>query len=324
MRQTRLCSKEEIMKKIAAIDVGTNSMRLLLCEYEKGHFENKEKHLIVTRLGQGLSANGMISQDAIDRNMNALKIFKEKAEQYGAEEVIAIATSAVRDAENREEFLNKAKQYSGIDIMVITGETEADMGITGVASESDAIKEENILVIDIGGGSTELVLGNDKGILFSTSINAGTVRMTEKFITAHPIQENDIENLKINLQQLFEEPIRLLESMHIKKTIAIGGTATTIAAIYHSLCIYDPSIVHNTVITFEYLQDLLEQLKNMPVEKRYDVKGLQKERADVIPAGMIIMLHIMKSLGIASFTASENDNLEGAVIKLHNRQKMKY
>lgn len=303
------------MKKIAAIDVGTNSMRLLLCEYEKRHFKNKEKHLIVTRLGQGLSAKGVISKEAIDRNIDALKIFKDKSDQYGAQELIAIATSAVRDAENREEFLNKAKQCTGIDIKVITGETEADLGITGVASEIN-YDAEDILVIDIGGGSTELVLGNANGISYSISINAGTVRMTEKFITSHPIQESEIENLKNNLKLLFEEPIRQLKSMGIKKTIAIGGTATTIAAIYHGLCIYDPSIVHNTVIAFNYLQDLLEQLKDMSVEERYEIKGLQKERADVIPAGMIIMLHIMKSLGIASFTASENDNLEGAVIKL--------
>lgn len=303
------------MKKIAAIDIGTNSMRLLLCEYDRRHFGHKEKHLIVTRLGQGLSGSGVISQEAIDRNIKALKIFKEKADQFGAQEIIAIATSAVRDAENRKEFLEKAKQYTGIDINVITGETEAVLGITGVTSDLSA-EVENILVIDIGGGSTELVLGNANGIRYATSINAGTVRMTEKFINSHPMAKNEIEKLNNNLKQLFEEPIRQLKSMAIKKTIAIGGTATTMAAIYHSLCIYDPTIVHNTVIAFDYLQDLLEELKNMSLEQRYDVKGLQKERADVIPAGMIIMLHIMKNLGITDFTASENDNLEGAVIKL--------
>jgi exopolyphosphatase / guanosine-5'-triphosphate,3'-diphosphate pyrophosphatase len=302
------------MKKIAAIDMGTNSMRLLLCEYDKKDFKNKEKHLIVTRLGQGLSARGVISQEAIERNMNALKIFKEKADLYDAQEIIAIATSAVRDAENRDEFIYKAKQITGIDIKVITGETEAELGIIGVASGL-SIETENILVIDIGGGSTELVLGSANGISYSTSINAGTVRMTEKFITSHPMIENEIENLNNNLKQLFEEPIKQLKLMHFGKTIAIGGTATTIAAIYHSLCIYDPSIVHNTVIDFNYLQNLLEQLKSMTVEQRYEVKGLQKERADVIPAGMIIMLHIMKILGITSFAASENDNLEGAIIK---------
>jgi exopolyphosphatase/guanosine-5'-triphosphate,3'-diphosphate pyrophosphatase len=233
---------------------------------------------------------------------------------YGAQAIIAIATSAVRDAENREAFLMRAKLDTGIDIKVITGETEADLGITGVTSDLNA-ETDNILVIDIGGGSTELVRGSTNGISYSTSIDAGTVRMTEKFITSHPMVENEIENLNKNLKKMFEEPIRQLKSMHIEKTIAIGGTATTIAAMYHELCIYDPKKVHNTVIAFDYLQNLLEQLKNMSVEQRYDVKGLQKERADVIPAGIIIMLHIMNNLGLASFAASENDNLEGAVIK---------
>lgn len=302
------------MKKIAAIDIGTNSMRLLLCEYEKGQFGHKEKHLIVTRMGQGLSANGTISQEAMDRNLNALKVFKEKADNFGAEEIVAIATSAVRDAHNREEFLSAAKRATGIEIRVITGKSEADMGITGVVSDYKEI-DGNILVIDIGGGSTELVLGDRTGIKYSNSINAGTVRMTERFITNNPIKENEIENLEESLKLLFEESIRHLKETKIKKAIAIGGTATTIAAIYHGMCIYDPQKVHNTVIEIGYLQNLLLKLKNMSVEERYEVKGLQKERADVIPAGMIIMIHVMKSLGLSSFTASENDNLEGAVIK---------
>jgi exopolyphosphatase / guanosine-5'-triphosphate,3'-diphosphate pyrophosphatase len=302
------------MKKIAAIDIGTNSMRLLLCEYDKKHFAHKEKHLIVTRMGQGLSASGIISEDAIQRNLNALKVFKEKADTYGAQEIIAIATSAVRDAENREEFLTAAKEQTGIDIKVISGDIEADLGIIGVVSDYKA-ESGDILVIDIGGGSTELVLGGLRDIKYSKSVNAGTVRMTERFITSHPIAENEIFNLNKNLQQLFEEPISRLKTMNIQNVVAIGGTATTIAAIYHNMCIYDPNKVHNTVIDFDYLHNLLEKLKNMSVEQRYDIKGLQKERADVIPAGITIMIHIMKSLVLQSFAASENDNLEGAVIK---------
>ncbi|OGO76744.1 MAG: hypothetical protein A2Y23_05730 [Clostridiales bacterium GWB2_37_7] len=302
------------MKKIAAIDIGTNSMRLLLCEYGKQRFGHKEKHLIVTRMGQGLSASGVISEDALFRNLNALKAFKEKADQYGAQEIIAIATSAVRDAENRKEFLNEARAQTGIDIKVISGEVEAELGIAGVVSDYDADQGE-LLVIDIGGGSTELVLGDISGIHYSKSVNAGTVRMTERYITVHPIAENEIDYLNKNLKSLFEESISRLKNMNIQKAVAIGGTATTIAAIYHSLCIYEPQKVHNTVITFDYLQNLLEKLKNMSVEQRYHVKGLQKERADVIPAGIVIMLHIMKNLELQSFAASENDNLEGAVIK---------
>lgn len=302
------------MKKIAAIDIGTNSMRLLLCQYDGQRFVHKEKHLIVTRMGQGLSASGMISEDALKRNLDALEVFKEKAEQYGAQQVIAIATSAVRDAANREVFLSSAKQLTGIEIKVISGELEADLGMTGVASGFDGTAGD-ILVIDIGGGSTELVLGNIQGISYSKSINAGTVRMTESFISVNPILESELNALNKNLEKLFTEPIANLKDRNIQKAVAIGGTATTIAAIYHDMCIYDAQKVHNTVVAFDYLQKLHEKLKNMSVEQRYEVRGLQKERADVIPAGIAIMLHIMKNLGLSSFTASENDNLEGAVIK---------
>lgn len=301
------------MKKAAAIDIGTNSMRLLLCEYEANSFRHKEKHLIITRMGQGLSASGVISEQAIERNVSALSVFKAKADEFGAEDIIAIATSAVRDAANREEFLTQAKQKTGIDIRVISGQEEASLGISGVISEYNT--DEDILVIDIGGGSTELVLGGSQGIDYAVSINAGTVRMTERFITSNPISENEIENLNAELERLFKEPISKLKFQNERKLIAIGGTATTIAAIYNNLCIYDAEKVHNTVVTYEYLQNLFIMLKNMSIEKRYDIKGLQKQRADVIPAGIAIMLHIMKSLGIKSFTASENDNLEGAVIK---------
>lgn len=309
------------MSKIAAIDIGTNSMRLLLSDYDGKTFKDKEKHLIVTRMGQNLSVNGTIIPEAIERNINALEIFSRKAIDFGALKVIAIATSAVRDAKNRNEFLEAAKARTGIEIKVINGETEAELGITGVLCEFDASKGD-ILVIDIGGGSTELVYGSISGIKYSKSINAGTVRMTEGFFTGHPIKQDEIQNLKNNLQGLFEEPIRKLKTMNIKKVVAIGGTATTIAAIYHNLSIYDAQKVHNTVVDIDYLNMLFEKLKNMTVEQRYDVKGLQKERADVVPAGIYIMLHLLQSLGITSFTASENDNLEGAVIKYALQSKL--
>lgn len=302
------------MSKIAAIDIGTNSMRLLLCDYEKGVFKNKEKHLIVTRMGQNLNVNGTIIPEAIERNLKALELFSKKASDFGAERVIAIATSAVRDAKNRNEFLESAKARTGIEIKVISGDTEAELGIMGVLCEFDE-STGDVLVIDIGGGSTELVYGSMAGIKYSKSINAGTVRMTESFFTGHPIKQNEIQNLKNRLQELFQEPISRLKDMNIKKTIGIGGTATTIAAIYHELGIYDPRKVHNTVVDIDYLNELFEKLRSMTVEQRYNVKGLQKERADVVPAGIFIMIHLLKSLGIQSFVASENDNLEGAIIK---------
>lgn len=302
------------MRKIAAIDIGTNSMRLLLCDYDGITIKNKQKQLIVTRMGQNLSAKGIISSEAIERNINALEIFYRKALDYGAEKIIAIATSAVRDAKNRDMFLDEAKARTGIEIRVISGEAEAELGITGVLSEFNE-SSEDILVVDIGGGSTELVYGSLSGIKFSISINAGTVRMTEGFITENPIKQSEIQSLRNNLNSLFENPISRLKALKIDKVLAIGGTATSIAAMYHNISIYDPQKVHNTVIDIEYLNDIFEKLKNMTIEQRYEVKGLQRERADVIPAGIYILLFLLQSLDIKSFIVSENDNLEGAVIK---------
>jgi exopolyphosphatase / guanosine-5'-triphosphate,3'-diphosphate pyrophosphatase len=174
---------------------------------------------------------------------------------------------------------------------------------------------ENTLVIDIGGGSTELVLGSKDKIEYSVSISAGTVRMTEQFVTGNPISNEDALNLKNKLNELFKEPLEYLNKKKIDRIIAIGGTATTIAAIFHGLSIYDPSIVHNTVIGISFVEDTFRMLKDMPVQARCDVKGLQKERADVIPAGIYILQHLIEGLMKDSLVISENDNLEGIISK---------
>lgn len=300
------------MKKLAAIDIGTNSMRLMLCEIVGNSIAKKEKELIITRIGKDLSKTGQITEKALRRNIDALKYFRNKAERYGAEEVIAIATSAVRDASNGEAFAEAAKSQAGVYVRIISGEEEAELGINGVMSELED-PDASVLVIDIGGGSTELILGSSVRIDYSVSIAAGAVRMTEQFITENPIKDEDISKLKTRLNELFREPLKFLSSKKIDSVIAIGGTATTTAAIFHRMDIYKPEIVHNTVINKSFVADTFKSLKSMTVHERYDVKGLQKERADVIPAGLYIMQHIMENLGRESFTVSENDNLEGMI-----------
>lgn len=306
--------KGSIMKKIAAIDIGTNSMRLLLCEAEGGRIGRKEKDLMVTRIGKGVSATGRLSEKAIDRNVEALKYFRNRAEKFGAGPVIAIATSAVRDAVNREVFVDKAKLETGIDIRVIDGKEEAELGITGVLSDCPGA-DEGTLVIDIGGGSTELIYYQNGRTRFSASINAGTVRMTESCIKGHPIGEQDKAELTGSLEERFSAAVAALKNKKIEKTVAIGGTATTLGAIFHGLGIYSPEIVHNTVIDGSYVKKIFETLAAMTMEQRFAVKGLQKERADVIPAGIRILDHLLASLGLKQVVISENDNLEGAVIK---------
>lgn len=302
------------MKKLAAIDIGTNSMRLMLCETVGNSIAKKEKELIVTRIGKDLFETGRISEKAMMRNIEALKYFKNKADRYGAEAVLAIATSAVRDASNGKEFVEAAKTQAGVDIRIINGEEEAQLGIIGVMSEP-GVADDSVLVLDIGGGSTELILGNKERIDYSMSIPAGAVRMTELFIGENPISDGDVSNLKERLEELFKETLDRLAQEKIGRIIAIGGTATTTAAIYHCMDIYKPEIVHNTTIDLSFVSSTFERLKEMTIQERYLVKGLQKERADVIPAGLYIMKYVVEGLRMNSLTVSENDNLEGVVAK---------
>jgi len=201
-----------------------------------------------------------------------------------------------------------------VDVRIISGEEEAELGLKGVMSEITD-PEEKVLVIDIGGGSTELVLGSMDRIDYSISIPAGAVRMTEQFVAGNPISGDDAANMKNKLNELFKEPLEYLNKKRIDRIIAIGGTATTAAAIFHGLSIYDPEIVHNTVINIGFIDDTFKKFKDMSVQERCGVKGLQKERADVIPAGIYILKHLIEGLKKDSLIISENDNLEGMIVK---------
>lgn len=301
------------MSRIAAIDLGTNSMRLLLCEVENGVFQNKKKEIITTRIGKNLSQSGVMSEKSMIKNIEALKYFKKKAEDFGVEDIIIIATSALRDADNKDVFLQNVKNEAGLNIKVIAGDEEAYIGMLGATYGTQI--DESILIVDVGGGSTELVLSEGRFIKYSTSINAGAVRMTENYIINNPIEDKDVKILEKCLQKLFSETLTILSEKKIDKVIAIGGTATTAAAIFHEMEVYNQEKIHNTILDRIFLDELFEKLKLMSVCERYNVKGLEKERADIIPAGLYIIKFLMDRLKKDSILVSENDNLEGAVIK---------
>lgn len=300
------------MSKIAAIDLGTNSMRLMLCEVVGKKFRTKNKEVITTRIGKDMGHKGLLTEKAMAKNIEAIKYFKKRAEEYGAEKTIIFATSAIRDAANKDLFLERVKDETGLDIMVLNGEEEAEVGMLGA---SYGFEDENLLVIDVGGGSTELVLGSEDKILYSTSINAGAVRMTEKYVKSNPIQQSDIQELEKSLETLFSDALNQLKEKKIDKVLAIGGTATTAASIFHKARVYDWELIHNTILNKTFLDNLFETLKSMPLKERYNIKGLQKERADIIPAGIFIILYVLEKLNKEQVIISENDNLEGIIIK---------
>ncbi len=298
------------MKKVAAIDIGTNSMRLLLAEQEGERLTYRHKELNTTRIGRSVDSNKRISQEGIETNIEAFAQFIKTARAWGAEEIEAIATSAVRDAANGRDFVEAAYQETGVQIRIITGEEEALLGYKGVLKGVDGLPER-LMVVDIGGGSTELIVGDESKILKGVSLNMGSVRLTERVIDSDPIAPQEHQRLVQEIQAILSEELEGLKALRPSMLIGIGGTATTIAAIHQALEPYDPDKVHQYRLTLEEIKALLNRLMMMPLAARRTVKGLHPQRADIIIAGITIMTTVMTAFGIAALDVSEYDNLEG-------------
>lgn len=297
--------------KIGAIDIGTNSMRLLIADYNDNKIENRKKYINTTRIGQGVDQDGYITNEALERNLKALKEFSDKCNEEKCEKVYCMGTSALRDSKNGQDFINKAKKLTNIDVKIICGEEESNLGFMGVLEGTEGDKKEDILVIDIGGGSTEFVVGNEDGIKFCKSENVGALRMTEKFITTDPISDEEFNSMASFIEDVISSTINKLETMNIRKLVGIGGAITSLSAINQQLEVYSMEKVHNSVVTKKDLEKILQNLKIMTLNDKKTLKGLQPKRADIITAGVKILHIIMEKLEIEKIMISEYDNLEG-------------
>lgn len=297
--------------KLASIDIGTNSMRLLIADYNDG-FSKRRKYTNITRIGRGVDELGYISKEAIDKNIHALKEFVEMAKHEDCEEIYVMGTSALRDSKNKQDFIDRAKREVGVNVDIISGSDEASLGFYGVTA--DLKEESQILILDIGGGSTEFILG-DKigGIIFSKSENIGSVRLTEKFVKSDPIDQIEIENMDAYIEAVTNDTISILKTYPITKLIGIGGTATTISAMVQQLDVYDMEKVHQSLVMYEEVEAILKELKYKTLEEKLMIKGLQPQRADVITAGVNILKNLMNHLEMKEIVISEYDNLEGLV-----------
>ncbi|MZQ75051.1 MAG: Ppx/GppA family phosphatase [Peptoclostridium sp.] len=303
--------------KVAAIDVGTNSMRLLIADYEDGDFKNREKHINVTRLGLDVDRDGIIGEGAIQRNLDSLDEFGSLARHEGCEEIWAIGTSALRDSKNSDEFVKRAAEKSGIAVEIISGAAEADMGFIGVLQGLDR-KDENILVVDIGGGSTEFIVGNKDGIKFIKSENIGALRMTEKFLRQDPVDMLEYGLMESYISEELDDTIDKVCKLNIKKVVGIGGTITSVAAMLQEMEPYDMEKIHGSVIRYSEISQLLGSLKNMRLSEKRMIKGLQPQRADIITAGVGILEIILRMICFDRMAVSEYDNLEGLIAKKMN------
>ena len=293
------------------IDIGTNSCRLFLAQVFQGEEIKIEREISkdveIVKLGEDVNKNGYLKKEAISRTVECLKRYKEKADSYGAKELVAFATSATRDSKNRDEFLNQVKEI-GIDIRCISGDREAQLNFLG----NSIVFEERILVLDIGGGSTEFTLGEKGEIEFVKSINIGAVRGTERFFSTQNYTDDTIEKCREWVKDMISE-VKFLKNKNFT-LVGVAGTATTQISVQKQMRVYDSSKVHMSEIRLEELRENLKLFLECSVEKRKHIVGLEEKRADVIIAGTIILITIMEELGVNKMIVSESDNLNGAMI----------
>ncbi len=281
--------------KIAAIDVGSNSVRLMMWADGKTLY----KRLNTTRLGEGLNRSGAMLPEAIERTAVAVKEFVGIAERDGADKVYAFATAAVRSSSNKQIFINRVKQTAGIDVEVISGEREAEIGILGALGNKDGG------IIDVGGASTEITVRNGGRTLYSHSLNLGTVRLYDAAGRDYKKLEKVIEE---RIAEYGEVPCEGAEMF------GIGGTATTIASVYLGLKVYDPNCIQGCKVPASAVKRMAEDFTTLSVESIKKVDGMEPRRADLIGGGCLLTYKIMKKTGLDSITVSESDNLEGYVI----------
>ena len=279
--------------KYGVIDVGSNSVRLMMSDGKNTLY----KDVITTRLAEGMGTDFLLKAEPIERTARAVSFFVQKAKTELADEIFVFATAAVRRAKNKAVFLGAVKNLCGVDIDVISGENEALMGIKG------ALDGESGGVIDVGGASSEVITVTDGVINFSKSLYVGAVSVTDKCGQNSNIATEYIENI-----------IKEYGQIPSVEFCAIGGAATTIAAVLQELEPYDPQKVDGFIVAIEDLELLLKRLYCLNIEERKKLKGLQPARAEVIANGVNILLLIMKKAGIFKIKISEKDNLEGYLI----------
>jgi exopolyphosphatase / guanosine-5'-triphosphate,3'-diphosphate pyrophosphatase len=299
-------------RRVAVIDIGSNSTRLLVADVEGGRVRPIERRSTVTRLGRGVDLTGRLAAEAIEAACGAVGPYLATVEEMGVEGVDAIATSAVRDADNGGAFIAELRERFALSARVLDGEEEARLTYLGATSET--APEVPTLVIDIGGGSTEMIVGEGREIEFHTSLQAGVVRHTERHLVSDPPTPVELEELAADLRTLIEAAT--LRAPRADAGIAVAGTPTSLAAIELELVPYDPLRIHGHVLELRSIQRMLSTLASAPLARRAEIPGLHADRAPTIVAGVVTLVEAMRAFDLERITVSEHDILYGAAIAL--------
>jgi exopolyphosphatase / guanosine-5'-triphosphate,3'-diphosphate pyrophosphatase len=301
------------VSRIGVVDLGTNSTRLLVADVEDGAAVELERRTVVTRLGEGVDATGRLSEAAMARVDEALAGYREVIDRLGAERVVAVATSAMRDAENGPAYREHVQERFGIDARTISGDREARLTFRGATAERD--DNASTMVVDIGGGSTEYVVGRpreDPG--FHVSTRMGSVRHTERFLAQDPPAQAEVAALSADAERIVKEYVPETVREPTAHGIAVAGTATTLAAIDQELDPYDPDRVHGYRLDLGSCKRILATLAALPLDERRGVTGLHPDRAPSIVAGAAILVESIRAFGLDGVEISEADILHGAAL----------
>ncbi len=293
------------MTRVAAIDLGTNSTRLLVADVEDGRVAEVARRLTITRLGEGVDERRRLLPLPIARVRNTLSEYRRALEELGAERALAVGTSAIRDAENGEAFLGEIEWSYGFATRLLSGDDEALLTLRGVTAGRELAPRT--LLVDVGGGSTELLVAGPDGVESHRSLDLGCVRLTERFLHADPPAADELEACAAYVR-------RALPELEVDAAIGVAGTITTLAALDLGLSEYDPELVHGHMIRAVGIDEQLARLAAVPLAERRRVPGLEPERAPVIVAGAVIVREVLRSYGLEAVEASERDILHGAAL----------
>jgi exopolyphosphatase/guanosine-5'-triphosphate,3'-diphosphate pyrophosphatase len=304
--------------RTAVVDIGTNSTRLLVADADigTGRVQDLHRKSTVTRLGDGVDAGGKLSGEAMQRVFSTLTGYRATMDDLGCEKNMAVLTSAVRDAANGAEFTERVRKDFGLDAQVLSGDEEAQLTFLGAMSERDGDPDEPTVVVDIGGGSTEFIVGSGRTASFHVSVQAGVLRMSERHIHSDPPAPSELQALAADTRAIFLDGLPPEQRAGIKRAIAVAGTATSAAAIDQELDPYDPERVHGYPLLLATVELLIARLADMTEAKRRQVVGLHPDRAPTIVAGMILLEESMKAFGLDQVEVSEHDILRGGTLRL--------
>ena len=299
---------------IAALDIGTNSTRLLIADRRPdGTLDTRDRRNTITRLGQGVGATGRLAPEAIERTLAALRGYRAEMDRHGVDAVRIAATSAARDADNRDAFFDAVEEVVGARPELLSGEEEGRLSFLGATGELDRAQGP-FLVVDIGGGSTEFIVGTDEveGVL---SVDVGCVRLTEKYLEHDPPLPEELSACISLTDTYLEDVLREVPGSGEARTlVGLAGTVTTVAAVEIGLATYDRNRIHHFVLTHEAAEDVFRTLATEARADRIHNPGLEEARADVIVAGCCVLVAVFRRFGFAEMVVSESDILDGLAL----------